>query len=250
MLGSLLEELQRFVNSGFEFHATRSVGAIIAILFLSSVFGYIYLNTDRNQRRQHKHERIRKKQIQLVAATFDVDPHTGFLPSSLSHRLPSAFDAWETLMQRLPELNASGELHDAVHKLPRVAFDALSTDKSLLRRAHVMLSMLVQSYVNGATVPWYKSTLSAQQELRTHGLSKLVPAVDLKSKQENKLPAKLAEPFYYVCKELGFEQCMCSAATFDTWNWQLVRIFIFIRLKFLYPLNFDHVFSDILSDIC
>eukprot|EP01062_Namystynia_karyoxenos_P048793 TRINITY_DN37276_c0_g1_i5.p2 TRINITY_DN37276_c0_g1~~TRINITY_DN37276_c0_g1_i5.p2 ORF type:complete len:298 (+),score=92.74 TRINITY_DN37276_c0_g1_i5:74-895(+) len=126
----------------------------------------------------------------------------GFLPED-GHldRLPPAYEAWERVSERLPELNRSGGLPAAVGALPHLDAAGLRGGAEL-RRACVLLSQLVQSYVNGPTVPW--------KEL-PGGVG------DGSGARRTRVPAAIARPFLHVCRRAGLPPVLVASVA-DIWN--------------------------------
>jgi hypothetical protein len=100
-------------------------------------------------------------------AAFDISIERGFLPShDPLIRLPTAFDAWESVAQRLPKLLVSDQLHRTIADLPPFPTEALNGTRER-ERAMVLLSYLGHAYVWGGprpelvlravlAVPWYQ----------------------------------------------------------------------------------------------
>lgn len=94
----------------------------------------------------------------------------GFLPQECVKRLPQYYDAWENMAAVLPELNRAGKLQEEVADMEMLSCDKLQ-DEAILRRAYIILGMLVHSYVNGRKVPWdriadYSARSGCQKEER------------------------------------------------------------------------------------
>ena len=233
MLRQVVTELIHIFNTGKIGGGQKSWVAIIAFVIMVVLLVVV---ARRVRQSQGAAKQLRESTLQLVATVFQVDTELGFLAPDPVKRLPSPYQAWEDLMDRLPELNATGRLRDAVHELPRLSFEDLESDVPCLRRAHVMLSMIVQSYLHGPSVPWNKSSEEAFDRLAANGVTReeVLAACGGSRKREeegedegtddaaDELPEVIARPFYFVCQRLGFPHCICSAATFDTWNWQKV----------------------------
>ena len=79
----------------------------------------------------------------------------GFLPDFCLEKLPEYYKEWEEVALRLPELNKVGKLKEEVLKMKLLSCDYLTND-ILLRRAYILLGMLVHSYVNGENAVWLK----------------------------------------------------------------------------------------------
>ena len=219
MLRQIITELTRLLAGG-EFDGARSGVAIGAVALLGII---VFVFCSRSNTASADLERHRREALETVAKVFQIDVHTGFLAPDPLHRLPSSsYNEWEKVMDELPELNAAGKLQETVLQLPKRSFDDIRSPREL-HRAHVVLSMLVQSYVNGPVVPWHLSTSAARIALKQNGIE--VPS-EVNPEQQHKpkvLPSVLAVPFHTVCTRLGMTNFICCAATFDTWNWKKVR---------------------------
>ena len=79
----------------------------------------------------------------------------GFLPEFCLEKLPDYYKEWEEVALKLPELNRLGKLKEEVLKMKFLSCDYLTND-ILLRRAYILLGMLVHSYVNGESAVWSK----------------------------------------------------------------------------------------------
>lgn len=135
-------------------------------------------------------------------ASYDISTSHGLMPEHCLHRLPEAFEPWESVVDILPQLNMTRKLHDRVHSLPELSVpDDLSLDQ--LRRAYLVLGMMVHSYVHGASVPWETPPVHPR-------CSAGLPAV----------PRQLAVPWHQVCTQLGLP-CVFTAAALETWNWKI-----------------------------
>ena len=77
----------------------------------------------------------------------------GFLPEKCLERLPTYYNTWENIAAALPELNRTGKLQEEVANMKLLSCDNLE-DETFLRRAYIILGMLLHSYVNGGKVPW------------------------------------------------------------------------------------------------
>ena len=127
----------------------------------------------------------------------------GFLPEKCLQRLPPQWDSWESLVGRLPELNKSKSLREAVDALPLIE---PPRDLLELRRACVVLGQLSHSYIHGGSVPW-----DSVDEVR--GME-----VQDKSGKPTVLPATLAVPWLKVNGALGIP--LVLTAMLDLWNWR------------------------------
>ena len=127
-------------------------------------------------------------------ASFDVSVETGFIPSKLPlSRLPSYFEEWEKVVDRLAPLLQEKRLRTVVHELPQLEFSE-NTLHSIeeWRRALVMLSGLFQGYL------WQE---------REFGLPE-------------KMPAILAVPFNAVSRYIGLPPVITYASCV-LYNWGL-----------------------------
>ena len=231
MIRQVLRELVRLVTTGeFDYEGGRSWAALGA---LAALAGLVIFAAFRGAGSKKEVAKLRDEMTQLVSICFHVDANTGFLDPEPLQKLPAAYDDWEAVVAKLPELNAAGKLEEAVRKLPLRSFEELPTDDlRLLHRAHVVLSLLVQSYINGPSVPWDKSSPEALAVLTSNGvtLEEIRVAQQRRRQAESvrrcsELPAVLAKPFALICGRLGLPELICCSATFDTWNWKLVRFF-------------------------
>ena len=103
----------------------------------------------------------------------ELNHERGFLPlQDPLKRLPSAFDAWEELAQRLPKLFASDQIRATIADLPPFPAEAIG-DARERERAMLLLSYLGHAYVWGGSRP---ATI---------------------------LPARLAVPWHQVAESLG-----------------------------------------------
>lgn len=232
MIRQVLRELVRLVTTGeFDHEGGRSWAALAA---LAALAGLVIFIAFRGAGSQLEVKKLRNEMTQLVSMCFHVDANTGFLDPEPLQKLPAAYDEWEAVIAKLPELNAAGRLEEAVGALPPRSFEELPADDlRLMHRAHVVLSLLVQSYINGPSVPWDKSSPEALAALAANGVTleeirvaqqRRQKAGSSASSRRSELPAVLAKPFALVCGRLGLPELICCSATFDTWNWKLVRL--------------------------
>eukprot|EP00929_Paragymnodinium_shiwhaense_P067893 TRINITY_DN34126_c0_g1_i1.p1 TRINITY_DN34126_c0_g1~~TRINITY_DN34126_c0_g1_i1.p1 ORF type:complete len:531 (+),score=93.90 TRINITY_DN34126_c0_g1_i1:78-1595(+) len=124
----------------------------------------------------------------------------GFVPhpADVVKRLPPAFDAWEDVAQKLPELARSREIRDIVDAWPDLDLALLRSgdnqddDEAAVRRAYSLLAMISHAYV------WCDQ-----------------------ADPEDVLPAALAVPFHEAATLLGLPPVLTHAAV-DLWNWEVV----------------------------
>eukprot|EP00927_Polykrikos_kofoidii_P042863 TRINITY_DN36911_c0_g1_i1.p1 TRINITY_DN36911_c0_g1~~TRINITY_DN36911_c0_g1_i1.p1 ORF type:complete len:499 (+),score=71.37 TRINITY_DN36911_c0_g1_i1:62-1558(+) len=133
----------------------------------------------------------------------------GFLPHECAKRLPKQWEAWEALIDQLPQLNRSRQVKRAVEELPVLSAIDLDTLPEL-RRASWVLGAMACSYLNGDSVPWEKIE-SEEAEVVGEGAPQNGNRV---------LPATVAVPWLHVCTKLGLPPVLC-ASTVDLWNWKL-----------------------------
>src|SRR5260370_31904073 len=93
-------------------------------------------------------------------AAFEISHERGFLPfQDPLTRLPKAFDAWESVAQRLPKLLVSDQLHRTIADLPPFPIEAIKDDRER-ERAMDLFSYLGHAYVWGG--PRAETTLPAR----------------------------------------------------------------------------------------
>ncbi len=86
-------------------------------------------------------------------AHYWVDPVTGFVPGTPPlRRLPSTFDAWETLLPEFPALLRAGRLRDALGALPLIPAEAAVSDAEQ-ERALLLLCHFANAWVWGGPEP-------------------------------------------------------------------------------------------------
>src|SRR5260370_7622033 len=100
-------------------------------------------------------------------AAFEISHERGFRPfQDPLPRLPKAFDAWESVAQRLPKLLVSDQLHRTIAELPPFPIESIKDDRER-ELAMVLLSYLGHAYVWGGSqlatvllsnlpVPWHQ----------------------------------------------------------------------------------------------
>ena len=220
MLRQIVQELARLVSTR-EFNGAQSYIALGALGVIVIVLSYIFLRR-RNITIQAK--KLRQETVALIASTFCISPTTGFLPWCPIQRLPEQFAAWEKLLARLPELNATGGLDDAIQHLPPFDVESIADHPPLMRRAQVVVGLLTQSYLSAPNVPWHLSSETAKLALTVNGVPKEV--FDAKAPREasprSDLPEVLAKPMFEISQRLGFQHPISCAAQLDMWNWALV----------------------------
>lgn len=169
----------------------------------------------------------------------------GFLPIKCRERLPKYYERWESLVDRLPELNRSGKLRKEVTKLSALSCDQLE-EEDMLRRAYIVLGMLLHSYVNGDKVPWDsrkpdgKVGCDERSPMESGGNGGIKATVELNEKEVTRrddscnseatvrtchdnipsVPPQLAVPWYEVCRKLDMPFILTAAL--DIWNYKLV----------------------------
>ena len=165
----------------------------------------------------------------------------GFLPENCIQRLSPEFDVWENIMDKLPHLNRTRRLHSVIEDMPILNASKLG-EEGMLRRAFIVVGMLVHSYINGPDVPWESphdgNINSLQENPRSAGQENFLAGKCFSeigttssrnkffspetSKLENKmqeLPPQLSVPWYFICSKLGLPHVL--TATLDLWNWKL-----------------------------
>src|SRR5579864_8865102 len=86
-------------------------------------------------------------------AAFEISHERGFLPfHDPLKRLPSIFDAWESVAKALPKLLVSDEFRRTIGDLPPFPTAAISDGRER-ERAMVLLSYLGHAYVWGGDQP-------------------------------------------------------------------------------------------------
>jgi indoleamine 2,3-dioxygenase len=102
-------------------------------------------------------------------AAFEISHERGFLPfQDPLTQLPRAFDAWESVAQRLPKLLVSDQLHRTIAELPPFPIEAIKDDRER-ERAMVLLSYLGHAYVWGG--PRAETTLPARLAVPWHQIA-------------------------------------------------------------------------------
>ena len=140
-----------------------------------------------------------------------IDIDTGFLPKDNLERLPTYFEPWETIIDRLAELNRERRLVKEIDRMPALNPNRLLRDGRELRRAYVVLAMLTQSYVHGSSVPWWRLRDENDHGQRSRGGDKT------ESDLVTIVPKQLAIPFDWCCRQLDLPRVIVAAAT-DLWN--------------------------------
>ena len=133
------------------------------------------------------------------------------MPDDLLQRLPPPFEPWERLVERLAELNYSRGLREVVDKELALVDPTLLSGLPQLRRANLLVGMLVQSYVNGETVPWETlrgrpCTAAMAAAPKGKGVGAACPV----------LPPQLAIPWHHICKALDLPHILCAAVSAPT----------------------------------
>lgn len=211
--GNTLLSLEELLNS----HIGRSGIALVCVV------SFVVLLWCRVRRTKSSSPKDNEHLLEEVGRQYYVDSKFGFLEPSPVKRLPAGYEEWEALVERLPELNATGKLAEAVRGLPPKDFEF--SERRVQQRAHVILSMLIQCFVNGPSVPWDKASPAALLELKSNGVSLETIKENCGSKRQKPkvVPAVLARPFVVTTRALGFKHCICCSAPMDTWNWTLVN---------------------------
>ena len=91
-----------------------------------------------------RHSRSKRKRDEYYRDCW-VSMRTGFLPERNLERLSSRFDAWDEIGEVLADLNQTGKIQEEVEKMPLLDVDLIQ-DCDELRRAYVLLGMILQSY--------------------------------------------------------------------------------------------------------
>lgn len=140
----------------------------------------------------------------------------GFLPATCAEHLPPSFDAWETLVAKLPQLNRDGLLRQAVEAMPELDVrELLCSGDGAVHRAYLVLSMLAHSYVHGPTVPWH--LLDSNASMAFQPTSK--PS-ERNGHESFVVPSQLARPWFAICCALKMPPVLTAGST-DMWNWRL-----------------------------
>jgi len=151
----------------------------------------------------------------LQCRRFELSNRGGFLPASPPGEveLDERFSAWERLGGRLAALNARGSLEGYVaNHVPLVdAAQLLDVDTrerrdASVRRAYVLLGAAVQSYAYRRSARW--AARDGNVARKEEG-----PPADVL------IPAALAVPWRWVCRELDLPPGAVCACGVDLWNW-------------------------------
>ena len=111
----------------------------------------LFTSTAKNE---SKKSRRMIEKVSEIREKYDLT-EKGFLPEFCLEKLPDYYKEWEEVALKLPELNRLGKLKEEVLKMKLLSCDYLTND-ILLRRAYILLGMLVHSYVNGESAVWSK----------------------------------------------------------------------------------------------
>lgn len=172
------------------------------VVFVSATVTMCFLQWARRQEQvgmSPKEARSQREKYQLS--------ERGFLPAGCLDRLPARWDAWEAVIDELPQLNRSRRLKCAVDALPLIAAEGLESLPEL-RRASWVLGALACSYLNGDFVPWEKIEDAEAEPVDVTG-----------APGDRVLPACVAVPWLHVCGKLGLPPVLTASAV-DLWNWQ------------------------------
>lgn len=126
----------------------------------------------------------------LDLQSFQVNPHSGFLPSEFPVvKLPDPYyQPWEDLVNNLPALLLSRRIRVMVDKLPLLSTDKLQSTPEV-RRAYQVLGFLAHAYVWGTNEP------------------------------TNKIPESVAKPLVEVSETLGLPP-LATYAGLCLWNFK------------------------------
>ena len=122
-------------------HGATCIWAFLLSLVSIAVVGFVVLRL----RRAVQHRSVRER-YGLSAC--------GFVSPAQPSPLPAKFAGWESIAARLPELNQAGQLHAEVEAMPLVGVEPGELDQPALRRARVILTYVVHSYIFGHLIPW------------------------------------------------------------------------------------------------
>ena len=92
------------------------------------------------------------KELAEIMGNYDLTIN-GCLPEFCLEKLPIYYKEWEDIVQRLPDLNRKGKLKDKIMTMRLLSCENLKT-VDMLRRAYILLGMLVHSYINGENSAW------------------------------------------------------------------------------------------------
>ena len=132
----------------------------LVVLLAVKVFGNLHYFIDifkkfwvNSERRNYDSKKM-KETLYDIQCKYGLTGH-GTLPECCLDKLPKYYSEWEELIMKLPELNRSDKLKDAILNMRLLSCDKLETE-AMLRRAYILLGMLVHSYVNGGNAAWDK----------------------------------------------------------------------------------------------
>ena len=156
-----------------------------------------------------------------ICEQFGVTLAGGFLPDSCASRLEAEeLQAWEGLIDELPELNRRRRLVAAIEAMPKCSTRSL-TDERQLRRAYIVLCHLLHSFVNSSKVPWgnladhgHPSASAAPGEASVRSDC----GDNMNESEPCRVPAQLAVPLWDICAQLGLPPVLTAAV--DLWNWR------------------------------
>ena len=113
-----------------------------------------------------------------------------------------------------------------MRRIPRVEEELSKLTVPQLRRAYIILGQLTHSYLNCHKLEKSDQTIihSWRYSDTTHTFDVDRPLDNLQQIQRDKdsrpvLPSTLAQPFAFVCRELGVPPILTAAL--DLWNWRL-----------------------------
>ena len=154
----------------------------------------------------------------------------GFLMAGQAEKLPPKFDAWEATVARLPELNRAGQLHAEIGRLPCLSIASEELSAPALRRARVILTYLVHSYMFGHLVPWQQLDEKEGDPCARFAFIPLSDAADASAasrstlpppppppQQQQQLPPQLATPWRQVSSLLQMPLVL-TVTDADLWN--------------------------------
>jgi len=151
-----------FSDISFSWHLTNFTlilgGCLIFVLVKLwgnfHYFGDLLVKFDIFHDHKAKTKEIEDEKIAEIRSKYDLTIN-GCLPEFCLEKLPIYYKEWEDIVQRLPELNRKGRLKDEILDMKLLCCDNLKT-VHMLRRAYILLGMLVHSYVNGENSIWDK----------------------------------------------------------------------------------------------
>ncbi|KDQ10131.1 hypothetical protein BOTBODRAFT_58320 [Botryobasidium botryosum FD-172 SS1] len=128
------------------------------------------------------------------APDFDIDAHSGFMPSSTPiRRLARMFTTWEEALERAIGKSSwairkeSIQWRKSAQEMPIVSIESIGHDDFSLRRAHVCLAFIMHIYVH--SLPPQRTAIS--------------------------IPASIAVPPVQVSRKLGMAPILTYAGTID-----------------------------------